>query len=148
MYMYRGVRKERRDRNRIQRDVEFYQSSWFFFVPAVKLRYTGSPFYVPIRRTMMNTMDIYNEKMNNVRAGSGHRTRVFRLRGKPCNRSTTAAPRDTEREGGRGREGETQRERERETERQRETEGETEREREGQGETQREGEGRRDSEMQ
>ena len=39
----------------------------------------GSPFYVPIRRTMMNTMDIYYEKMNDMGASSGHRTRVFRL---------------------------------------------------------------------
>ena len=37
---------------------------WFFFVSGVQLRYTGSPFYVPIRWTMMNTMDIYNEKIN------------------------------------------------------------------------------------
>ena len=65
-----------------------YRETWnsttatlFLYVPGVQLRYTGSPFYVPIRRTMMNTLDIYNEKMIDAGASSGHRTRVFRLRG-------------------------------------------------------------------
>ena len=40
----------------------------------------------------MNMMYIYNEKMNDVGASSGHWTRVFRWRGETCNRSTTAAP--------------------------------------------------------
>ena len=43
-------------------------------------------------RLLMNTMDKYNEKMNDVGAISGHWTRVFRLRGETCNCSTTAAP--------------------------------------------------------
>ena len=42
------------------------QPPWFLYMPGAQLRYTGSPFYVPIRRTMMNTMDIYNEKMNDM----------------------------------------------------------------------------------
>ena len=54
-----------------------YRDTWnsttatlVFYVPGVQLRYTGSPFYVPIRRTMMNTMDIYmymyNAKINDM----------------------------------------------------------------------------------
>jgi len=39
---------------------------WFFYVPGVQLRYTGSPFYVPIRRTILNVMDMYNEKMTDM----------------------------------------------------------------------------------
>ena len=86
--------EERKDRQNV--DTERHgippKPPWIIYVPGVQLRYTGSPFYVPIRRTMMNTMDIYNEKMNDVGASSGNRTRVFRLRGETCNRSTTAAP--------------------------------------------------------
>jgi len=69
------------------------QSRRFFCVPGVKLRYTGSPFYVPIRRTMMNTMDIYNEQTDDMwEQAPGNRTRAFRLKAETCNRSTTAAP--------------------------------------------------------
>ena len=39
------------------------QQPWFFYVPGLQLQYTGSSFYVLIRRMMMNTMDIYNEKL-------------------------------------------------------------------------------------
>jgi len=49
-------------------------------------------FYVPISRTMITTMDINNEKMNDVGASSGNGIRVFRLRGETCKRSITAAP--------------------------------------------------------
>ena len=40
------------------------QPPWLFYVPGVQLRYTGPTFYV--RWTMMNTMDIYNDKMNDM----------------------------------------------------------------------------------
>jgi len=50
-----------------------YRKTWnsttvtlFFYVPEIQLRYTGPTFYVPIRRTMMNMMDIYNEKINDM----------------------------------------------------------------------------------
>ena len=80
-------RKERQKSDTERRGIPT-QPPWFFYVHGVQLRYTGSPLYVPIRRTMMNTMDIYNEKMNDVGASSGHRTRVFRSSGEICNRST------------------------------------------------------------
>ena len=60
--MHRAYRGKKGDRNRIQK-----QPPWLFYVPGVQLRYTGSPGYVPIRRTMMNTMDIYKDKMNDIR---------------------------------------------------------------------------------
>ena len=43
------------------------QPPWFFYVPVVQLRYTGPTFDVPVRRSMVNTMDIHNEKMNDMR---------------------------------------------------------------------------------
>ena len=44
------------------------QSPWFFYVPGVQLRYTGPTLYVPIRLTMVHTMNkyMYNEKMNDM----------------------------------------------------------------------------------
>ena len=60
--------EERKERQKL--DTERHgiqpQPPWFFYVTGVQLRYTGSPFYVPIRRTMMKTMDIYNENMNDM----------------------------------------------------------------------------------
>ena len=84
-------RKERQKSETERRGI-LRQPPWFFYVPGVQLRYTGLPFYVPTRRTLMNTMDIYHEKMNYVGPSSWYQTRVFRLKGETCNRSTTAAP--------------------------------------------------------
>ena len=40
---------------------------------------------------MMNTMDIYNEKMNDMWEPAPG-IKLFRLKGETCNRSTTTAP--------------------------------------------------------
>ena len=64
LYMYRAYRGRKGE---YKSDTERHgiptQPPWFFYVPGVQLRYTGSPFYVPIRRTMINTMDLYKYKM-------------------------------------------------------------------------------------
>ena len=63
--VYREEREERQ-KSDTGKHVIPPQPPWFFYVPGIQLRYTGSTFYVPIRWTMMNTMDIYNEKMNDM----------------------------------------------------------------------------------
>ena len=63
--MHTEERKERQNLD-TERHAIPPQPPWFFYVPGIQLRYTGSPFYVPIRQTMMNTVDIYNEKMNDM----------------------------------------------------------------------------------
>ena len=70
----------------MQRDMEFHQSQLGSFMCPEYSSDTRDRHFMT-----MNTMDIYNEKMIDVGASSGHRTRVFRLRGETCNHSTTAA---------------------------------------------------------
>ena len=69
-YIYTVIVRTEEKKERQDSDTERHgippQPPWFFYVPGVQLRYMGLPFYVPIRRTMMNTMDIYNEKMNDM----------------------------------------------------------------------------------
>ena len=64
--VHKGIIKDRQQRSDTERHGIPPQPPWLFYVPGVQLRYTGSPFNIPIRRTMINTMDIYNEKLNDM----------------------------------------------------------------------------------
>ena len=82
--------EKRRDRIRIQRDMEFHHT-----LVLLRARSTaqihGIAILRPIRRTMISTMDIYNEKMNDMWEPAPG-IKLSRLKGETCNRSTTRAP--------------------------------------------------------